>query len=50
MPSFRQPTTAAIRSIQKAIGLDEAAARTMLEQAKTRVAANKPQPKQQPES
>ena len=36
------PTTAAIRSIQKATGLDEAAARAMLEQAKSKVAANKP--------
>ena len=35
-------TTAAIRSIQKATGLDEAAARAMLEQAKSKVAANKP--------
>ena len=39
------PTTAAIRSIQKATGLDEAAARAMLEQAKTKAAANKSQPK-----
>ena len=35
------PMTAAIRSIQKATGLDEAAARAMLEQAKTKAAANK---------
>ena len=39
------PTTAAIRSIQKATGLDVAAARAMLEQAKTKAAANKSQPK-----
>ena len=39
------PTTAAIRSIQKATGLDEAAARSMLEQAKTKAATNKAQPK-----
>ena len=39
------PTTAAIRSIQKATGLDEAAARAMLEQAKTKAATNKAQPK-----
>lgn len=38
-------TTTAIRCIQKATGLDEAAARAMLEQAKTKAAANKPQPK-----
>ena len=36
------PTTAAIRSIQKATGLDENAARAMLEQAKAKGAANKP--------
>ncbi len=35
------PTTAAIRSIQKATGLDEAAARAMLEQAKVKAAATK---------
>jgi len=39
------PTTAAIRSIQKATGLDEAAARAMLEQAKAKAAATKPQSK-----
>ena len=39
------PTTAAIRSIQKATGLDESAARAMLEQAKTKAAASKQQPK-----
>ena len=38
-------TTTAIRCIQNATGLDEAAARAMLEQAKAKAAANKPQPK-----
>src|SRR5215510_3600273 len=36
------PVTAAIRSIQKATGLDETAARAMLEQAKAKAAASKP--------
>jgi hypothetical protein len=35
------PVTAAVRSIHKATGLDEAAARAMLEQAKAKAAANK---------
>ena len=38
-------TTTAIRCIQQATGLDETAARAMLEQTKTKAAANKPQPK-----
>src|SRR5215510_3667618 len=42
------PVTAAIRSIQKATGLDETAARAMLEQAKAKAAANKPQLKIKP--
>src|SRR5215510_12373044 len=41
------PVTA-IRSIQKATGLDESAARAMLEQAKTKAAANKLQLKIKP--
>ena len=39
------PTTAAIRSILKATGLDAAAARAMLEQAKVKAAASKPKTK-----
>ena len=38
------PTTAAVRSIQKATGLDEVAAKALLDQAKSKAAAVKPQP------
>ena len=38
------PVTAAVRSIQKATGLDEAAAKALLDQAKSKAAAVKPQP------
>ena len=38
------PVTAAVRSIQKATGLDESAAKVLLDQAKTKAAAQKPQP------
>jgi hypothetical protein len=38
------PVTAAVRSIQKATGLDEIGAKALLDQAKTKAAAQKPQP------
>jgi len=38
------PITAAVRSIQRATGLDEAAAKLLLDQAKTKAAAQKPTP------
>ena len=38
------PTTAAVRSIQKATGLDEVGAKALLDQAKTKASAQKPQP------
>ena len=38
------PVSAAVRSIQKATGLDEGAAKLLLDQAKTKAAAQKPQP------
>ena len=38
------PVTAAVRSIQKATGLDETAAKLLLDQAKTKAAAQKPTP------
>ena len=37
------PTTAAVRSIQKATGLDEGAAKALLDQAKVKANAAKPQ-------
>jgi hypothetical protein len=37
------PTTAAVRSIQKATGLDEGAAKALLDQAKAKATAAKPQ-------
>ena len=39
------PVTAAVRSIQKATGLDENAAKALLDQAKSKAAAAKPQQK-----
>jgi len=39
------PVTAAVRSIQKATGLDEGAAKALLDQAKSKTAAVKPQQK-----
>ena len=39
------PITAATKSIMKATGLDEAAAKAVLDQDKTKAAATKPQPK-----
>src|SRR6476620_1301732 len=39
------PVSAAIKSIQKATGLDEAAAKALLDQAKSKAAAVKPQQK-----
>jgi hypothetical protein len=39
------PVTAATKSIMKATGLEEAAAKAVLDQAKTKAAATKPQPK-----
>jgi hypothetical protein len=38
------PTTAAVKSIMKATGLDESAAKALLDQAKAKAAAQKPQP------
>jgi hypothetical protein len=38
------PVTAAVRSIMKATGLDEVGAKALLDQAKSKAAAQKPQP------